>query len=83
MDREQKTAWIVLGFIACLIVGGFAAALLYGLLTVLWYERFTMVTIPLQTLETILTRQAGAASFSLLVIRYSAILVLYQNRNAE
>ena len=149
MNREQRAAWIVLGFMACLIaawfaftylieprfgnatvhprrililavvtiailamafgkkpprgaveedertkmirhqaswfgfMGGFAVAGLYGFLTILWYERSGMAVISFETLESILTRQAGVAALSLLVIRYGAILVLYRNKNAE
>jgi hypothetical protein len=64
-------------------MGGFVVALLYGFLTILWHERSGMAAISFQTLETILTRQASAAGFSLLVIRYGAILVLYRNKSAE
>lgn len=148
MNREQRSAWIVLGFMACLIaawfaftylieprfgdattalrrililamvtiavlamafgkkplrgaveedertkmirnqaswfgfMGGLVVAVLYGFLTILWYERSGMAAISFETLETILTRQAGAAALSLLVIRYGAILVLYRNKTA-
>jgi len=42
-----------------------------------------MATIPFETLETILTRQAGVAALSLLVVRHAAILVLHRNKSAE
>ena len=83
MEKDERTEIIHhralwFGFIA-----GFVALMLYGFLTILWYEHSGMTAISLQTLETILTRQAAVGGLSFVVIRYGAILVLYRNSGAE